>query len=139
MRIAECGIGHASIPHSAIRIPQSPGGEAMSQANWSEYIRSRPVASEESQSGPPLRSMRWLLDWESWLTLGLVMIVFLSVARSIDAANWVPQMPSLVGVSFLAILTGFFLAKVNAPQGVLHLAALAIGFLVILLLMLGFI
>jgi hypothetical protein len=111
----------------------------MSQANWSEYFRSQPVVTVESRSGPPSQAMRWLLDWESWLTLGLVMIVFLSVARSIDAADWVPEMPSLAGVSFLAILAGFFLAKVKAPQGVLHLAALAIGFPVVFLLMLRFI
>lgn len=104
--------------------------------NVTEYFRSRPV---ERESGPVPSALRWLLDWESWLTLGLVMLVFLSVARSVDSAEWVPQMPSITGVSFLALLAGFLLAKVHAPQGVLHLAALAIGAVVVYLLTLRFI
>jgi transglutaminase-like putative cysteine protease len=106
--------------------------------NFTDYFRSPPVTAErESSPLPP--GLRWLLDWESWLTLGLVMIVFLSVARSIDSANWVPDMPSTTGVSFLALLAGFFLAKVKAPQGVLHLAALVLGFFVVFTLSLRFI
>jgi transglutaminase-like putative cysteine protease len=106
--------------------------------NFTEYFRSPPVTAErESNPVPP--GLRWLLDWESWLTLGLVMIVFLSVARSIDSAEWVPSMPSITGVSFLALLAGFFLAKVKAPQGVLHLAALFLGFVVVVTLSLRFI
>jgi transglutaminase-like putative cysteine protease len=107
--------------------------------NFTEYFRAPPVTatSQESRLVPP--ALRWLLDWESWLTLALVMVVFLSVARSIDSAGWVPEMPSITGISFLAILTGFVLANVRAPQGILHLIALAIGFGFVYLLTLQFI
>ena len=105
--------------------------------NVTEYFRSPPLTARRSDPLPP--AMRRLLDWESWLTLGLVMIVFLSVARSVDSANWVPEMPSITGLSFLALLAGFLLSKVRAPQGVLHLAALALGFIVVYTLTLRFI
>src|SRR5215218_8950136 len=52
--------------------------------NFTDYFRSPPVTAER-ESSPLPAGLRWLLDWESWLTLALVMIVFLSVARSIDA------------------------------------------------------
>ena len=39
--------------------------------NVTEYFRSRPVTERESAVPPALR---WLLDWESWLTLALVML-----------------------------------------------------------------
>jgi len=108
--------------------------------NFSEYFRSPPVTAQRApESGPLPPALRWLLDWESWLTLGLVMIVFLSVARSIDSAAWVPQMPSITGVSFLAILTGFVLSKFRAPQWAMHLIALGLGVLVVYLLSLRFI
>jgi len=110
----------------------------MSQANWSEFIAAPPLEARERRSPVPPGLVRFLADWESWLTLGLVMLVFLSVARSVDAANWVPQMPSIFGISFLAILAGYLLARVEVPGPFLHLAAIALGFPVVLLLVLRF-
>jgi transglutaminase-like putative cysteine protease len=107
--------------------------------NVTEYFRSPPVMAERRDSGPVPPALRWLLDWESWLTLALVMVVFLSVARSIDHAAWVPEMPSTMGISFLALLTGFLLAKVRAPDALLHLIALVLGFFVVYVLSLRFI
>lgn len=107
--------------------------------NVTEYFRSPPVTAARREPGPVPSGLRWLLDWESWLTLALVMIVFLSVARSIDAAGWVPEMPSVMGISFLALLTGFVLAKIRAPDAVLHLVALVLGFIVVYILTLRFI
>lgn len=109
----------------------------MSQANWVEYFRS-PVTTGNERPNRALKTPGWLTDWESWLTLGLVMLVFLSVSRSVDKADWVPDMPSLTSLSFFAILAGFFLARVRLPEGVLHLAALAIGAPIIFLLTLQF-
>lgn len=108
-------------------------------ANWSEYIRSRPLVTQPGEPKQASPMMRALLDWESWLTLALVMLVFLSVARSVDRAAWVPEMPSLTSVAFLAILVGFLLAKVHAPQSVLLFAGVVIGVPVVLLLVLQFI
>src|SRR5262249_25568000 len=98
-----------------------------------------PLPARERRSALPPALMNFLTDWESWLTLGLVMLVFLSVARSIDSANWVPQMPSIVGISFIAIVTGFLLALIKAPETQLHQAALLIGAVVVTLLVMRFI
>ncbi len=111
----------------------------MSQANWSEYIQSRPVSTLPKRRPPVVRWPAWVIDWESWLTFALVLMVFLSVAHSIGSARWVPDMPSLTGLSFLALCGGLLLAKVRAPQVVLLLIAAIIGAAVVVWLTLGFI
>ncbi|MFN8558418.1 MAG: hypothetical protein U0531_14100 [Dehalococcoidia bacterium] len=112
----------------------------MSQANWSEYLQSRPVTSPPRQR--PSRNVTapaWLTDWESWLTFAVVLLVFLSVASSIESADWVPGMPSLTAISFIAICAGLMLARVRAPEVVLHLLALLLGAAVIVWLTIQFI
>ena len=112
----------------------------MSQANWSEYIQSRPVVTIPERR-PPFRFRwpAWVTDWESWLTFALVLLVFLSVAHSIDSAHWVPDMPSLTGLSFLALFAGLMLSRVRVPEVILHVIALLIGALVVTWLTLQFI
>lgn len=112
----------------------------MSQANWSEYIQSHTVVTIPDKRPPfQIRWPAWLKDWEMWLTFSLVLIVFLSVARSIEKAEWVPGMPSLVGLSFAAICIGMALSRIRVPEVVLHVLALIIGAGVIFWLTLGFI
>lgn len=110
-------------------------------ANWSEYVQGRPVSTAPEPRPAPVkfRLPGWITDWESWLTFGLVLMVFLSVAQNIDSARWVPRMPSLTGISFLALFTGLLLARVRVPEVILHLFALAIGALVVFWLTLNFI
>lgn len=112
----------------------------MSQANWSDFIQSHTVVTRPDRRPPvQIKWPAWLTDWESWLTFGLVLVVFLSVAHSIENADWVPGMPSLTGVSFLALCTGLLLSRVRVPEVVLHLAALVIGGAVVFWLTLQFI
>ncbi len=109
-------------------------------ANWSEYISSRPVTTlpdRKPRQAPKLPA--WLTDWESWLTFGLVLMVFLSVAHSVDNAEWVSRMPSLMGLSFFALCTGLVLARIRAPEVILHVLALVIGATVVLWLALGYV
>lgn len=98
----------------------------MSQANWIEWFRDQPADVERPR---PLweRLPAWATNWESWLTFAIVTLTFLSVARSIDSANWVGGMPSLVLVSFLALLTGFGLSKIKINELFLHLLAILTG------------
>lgn len=98
----------------------------MSQANWIEYFRTQPIEPKE----PEKRSLplpAWVTDWETWLTLALTLLVFLSVARSIESAHWVDGMPSLSLVSLLAICTGLVLSRIRWPEPLLDLLALLIG------------
>ncbi|MBI2762114.1 MAG: transglutaminase domain-containing protein [Chloroflexi bacterium] len=109
-------------------------------ANWSEYIQSRPVTTiQDRKPRTPPKLPAWLTDWETWLTFGLVLVVFLSVARSVDTAAWVRRMPSLVAVSFIALCTGLILSRIRAPEVILHLLALFTGAAVVLWLTLQFI
>jgi transglutaminase-like putative cysteine protease len=101
----------------------------MSQANWIEWFREQPVERERPkpfwQRLPP-----WVyteLQWDAWLTFGLVMMTFLSVAHSIEAAHWVAGMPSIMLVSFLALLTGFLFSRIRVHEVFLHLLAFLTG------------
>lgn len=103
----------------------------MSQANWIEYFRSQAV--EQRQPGQrPVRLPDWLSDWELWLTFGLTLLVFLSVARSIESAHWVEGMPSLTLVSLVGITTGLVLSRQNWPEPLLQLLAVVIGLPVVI-------
>src|SRR5579875_1796353 len=99
----------------------------MSQANWIEYFRTESAQPTPEPKTAAVRLPAWLTDWETWLTLILTLLVFLSVARSIESAHWVDGMPSLTFVSLLAILTGFILSRIRWPEPLLDLIALAVG------------
>ena len=72
----------------------------MSQANWIEWFREQPA--QEQRPGPfYTRLPSWLVNWEDWLTFVICMVTFLSVARLVEAADWVQGMPSLTLISFL--------------------------------------
>jgi hypothetical protein len=68
-----------------------------------------------------------LRSWETWISLGLVLIAFMAVTTSIEQADWVPEMPSLTRVSFLGLGMGFGLARVRGPAIGLLLLALPLG------------
>jgi transglutaminase-like putative cysteine protease len=101
----------------------------MSQANWIEWFRDQPVPANAPRPFyrrlPPW--LAWLSHWEAWLTFGLVMITFLSVAHSIESAHWVQDMPSIMLVSFLALLTGFVFSRIHINEVFLHLLAFLTG------------
>ncbi len=77
-----------------------------------------------AQVPPPHGSIR---SWETWLSLGLVLVAFLAVSSSIEQADWVPEMPSLTSAAMLGLLVGFVLARVRWPGAILLLLAIPIG------------
>jgi transglutaminase-like putative cysteine protease len=99
----------------------------MSQANWIEYFRTQAIEPSAVPEKRGLPIPAWITDWETWLTLALTLIVFLSVARSIESAHWVDNMPSLTLVSLLAICVGLALSRVRWPEPALDLIALVLG------------
>lgn len=76
--------------------------------------------------------------WEEWLTFALVVVVFLSVVNSIEDAEWVPQMPSILAPSMVALLAGFLLGRTKLHEVFAHLLAIAAGFGVVLLQLIEF-
>lgn len=98
----------------------------MSQANWIEWFREQP-ADVKRPKPFYARLPAWLLNWEGWLTFLLATITFLSVARNVQSAHWVADMPSLTLVSFLALLAAFGLSRININEVFLHLLAVLTG------------
>lgn len=70
---------------------------------------------------------KWIISWEDWITLSLLLLIYLSTARTIETAGWVRQMPSLLLVSFLAMLFAVSLARWRAPSLVLLSLLLLVG------------
>src|ERR1700730_8277329 len=106
--------------------------EGMSQANWIEYFRAQSVEPAEEPEGGQFRVPFWVTDWETWLTLALTLLVYLSVARSVESAHWVDGMPSLTLVSLVAICAGLVLSRIRWPEPILDLIALLLGVPVVL-------
>lgn len=79
------------------------------------------------------RPPRILMSWEDWLTFAAALLVFLSLAVSIQNADLVRGMPALVPTALMGLLTGLFVARIRAPQAVLHPAALIVGAGIVLL------
>jgi transglutaminase-like putative cysteine protease len=79
---------------------------------------------------------RWfwqrLTDWEDWLTFLIAYVTFLGVALSVQAAEWVDDMPSLALMGFLGLLCALLLARSAIPAVLSHLLSIVIGGLAIL-------
>lgn len=105
------------------------------ESHWEEIFRAQP---ETREPRPAWRPPGWLVDWEQWLTLGVMLLVVLSAAFSVQAADWVPGMPSLAVPSLAALLAAMFLARVRVNELLLHPPALASGLVVVTLQVLRF-
>jgi transglutaminase-like putative cysteine protease len=110
----------------------------VSQANWIEYFRTQSAQPADEPESGQIRLPAWVTDWETWLTLALTLLVFLSVARSIESAHWVDGMPSLTLLSFIGICTGFALSRIHWPEALLDVIALAIGIPIVVGMTLGY-
>ncbi len=93
--------------------------------------RAFPTSPLEGPIGPPVPyeplphgSLR---SWETWMSLGLILVAFLSVSISIEQADWVPEMPSLSSAAMLGLTAAFLLARVPWPSAVLLLLAVPLG------------
>jgi transglutaminase-like putative cysteine protease len=64
---------------------------------------------------------------EGWLSVGLLLLLQLSVAWSLQSANWAPGLELLNSVVLVAMPIGFLLAKSRLPGSIAHLLAIMIG------------
>src|SRR3989304_6184400 len=110
----------------------------MAQADWADLFRP-PVSPPPSASGglgPAWRLPRWfwerLTGWEDWLTFLIAYLALLGVALSIQAAEWVEDMPSLALMGLLGLLCAFLLARSAIPAILSHLLSAVFGGLAIL-------
>ncbi|MBI2918519.1 MAG: transglutaminase domain-containing protein [Chloroflexi bacterium] len=70
---------------------------------------------------------RRLVPYEGWSTVALVSLLLLTVAWTMEATHWVPQMPSLSRAILLAMVTAFVFAKLPLPGLLLHPLSLVLG------------
>jgi transglutaminase-like putative cysteine protease len=101
----------------------------MRQASWEDIFKQ---GSEEEQPKPPFWSRFPMVSWEDLVTLAIVMVAFLTVVRSVDNANWVPEMPSLYLIAFLGLSLGLLFSYVRISSLIAHFVALALGFFSVL-------
>ncbi|MFN0146704.1 MAG: transglutaminaseTgpA domain-containing protein [Dehalococcoidia bacterium] len=77
---------------------------------------------------------RMLMSWEDWLTFAAALITFVSVAVSIDQANWVRGgMPAVVPTVMAGLVVGMFAARVRVTAAIIHPAGVALGLIVVAL------
>lgn len=84
---------------------------------------------------PRRRGPRWLpaylTSWEDWITFALVGVALFAVIVSIEAADWVSEMPSLALAAFVGLLSGWVLSHAPGRAWLLHLVGVAIGVTVV--------
>ena len=97
----------------------------------------RAIGSAQQRSGARrageavVRAPRLLMSWEDWLTFAAVVLVFITVAASIQSAGWVPRLPPMAPTAIAGLLVGLFAARIRAHAGVIHPVALSIGLLIV--------
>ena len=80
-----------------------------------------------------INAPRLVMSWEDWLTFAATLVTFLSVAVSMENANWVKNMPAFVPTAMLALLIGMVAARVRLPAAAIHPIALTVGAVVVVL------
>ncbi|NJD64763.1 MAG: hypothetical protein FIB00_05895, partial [Chloroflexi bacterium] len=58
-----------------------------------------------------LQAPRLVMSWEDWLTFAAAAITFVSVAVSLEQANWVDNMPPFVPTAVAGLLIGMVAAR----------------------------
>lgn len=57
----------------------------------------------------------WWLSWEEWLTFTLLLFLMVPVVGSLQSADWVDEMPSLVATALYGLVFGWVIAKSPLP------------------------
>ena len=65
-----------------------------------------------------VRSSRWYTSIEAWVTLGLLLMAQLPVVGSLETANWVEDMPSLLVAAMIGLAAGWLLAQSPVPGAI---------------------
>ncbi len=94
----------------------------MLDANWDE-IPQAPPSHEPAEAGESRVAARW----EDGLTFLLATVAFMSVAASVDSADWVRGLPSLYPIGFSALIIGYGLSRIRWNQFLLYPLGLFAG------------
>lgn len=80
-----------------------------------------------------IQAPRLVMSWEDWLTFAAAAITFISVAVSLEQANWVDNMPPFVPTAIAGLLIGMFSARIRFYAAAIHPIGLALGLVVVVL------
>ncbi|MBE0611246.1 MAG: hypothetical protein IH609_17830, partial [Dehalococcoidia bacterium] len=80
-----------------------------------------------------LQAPRLVMSWEDWLTFAAAAITFISVAVSLEQANWVDNMPAFVPTAIAGLLIGMVAARIKFFAAAIHPVGLALGLVVVVL------
>ncbi|MGE0228397.1 MAG: transglutaminase domain-containing protein [Dehalococcoidia bacterium] len=98
------------------------------RATWD---RPAPPATPTTSGGGRPR-LPAFVSWEELLTFSLMLVALLSVVISVERADWVAEMPRLTVAALVGMVSGWILGRTKAPAYALHLVGIAIGFAVVL-------
>lgn len=98
-------------------------------AGLNPTIRQSPAARVP---GSVINVPRMFMSWEDWLTFTAVIVAFLSVAVSLEDANWVDNMPRLTPTAMAGLLVGLVAARIRVNGMLLQPFVLALGVVVVI-------
>ena len=101
----------------------------------SETVAASPPGSQQAREPLDWLRARWTQAQrfnpsQGWITYVLLAVTLSVVGTTISRAEWT-ETPGLIQIMVWSSLAGLLLAKVRAPWPLLHLAGLAIGFVVV--------
>jgi transglutaminase-like putative cysteine protease len=73
------------------------------------------------------------MSWEDWLTFAAAVITFLSIAYSLQQANWVDGMPPFIPTVLAGLTVGMLAARTRLHALVIHPVGLIVGAAVVVL------
>ena len=81
---------------------------------------------------PPPSRFAFVASRESWITLGLLMLLQFPVVTSLETTRWVKEMPSLLLASSVGLVSGWLLASTRGRTAWLHAIGITFGLTVAL-------
>ncbi len=81
---------------------------------------------------------RLVMSWEDWLTFAAAFVAFVSVAVSLQQANWVTGMPDFAPTVVAGLLIGMVAARTKYYAAAIHPLGLLVGLAAVVLLVQGF-
>ncbi|MSQ29043.1 MAG: transglutaminase domain-containing protein [Dehalococcoidia bacterium] len=83
-----------------------------------------------------LQPQHWWLSWEEWLTFTLLLFLMVPVVGSLQTADWVDEIPSLVTAALCGLIAGWVIAKSSLPGWVGAILGFLVGMATTLVLVL---
>ncbi|MFQ5875034.1 MAG: hypothetical protein ACE5JL_14735 [Dehalococcoidia bacterium] len=97
-------------------------------------VNDRENLKEVGEDFADLQSKRafWYGPREGWLTFALVLFLLFTVVWSVEAADWVDDLPSVILVAFLGVVAGLAIAKLRHSGLLLLPIGLVLGYLMLI-------